>query len=48
MHCTVQEDKWNKRQTELDLATSEVGVRNSMLLDIVEKLKAHPTSPFKK
>jgi len=42
LHYYVQEDKRNKRWTELDLEAGGVGVRNSMLLKTLRKLKARP------
>ncbi len=42
LHCYVQEDKRNKCGTELDLEVGGVGVRNSVALKTLRKLKAHP------
>jgi hypothetical protein len=38
----VQEDKRNKCRTELNLEAGGVGVRNSVSLETLGKLKAHP------
>ncbi len=42
LHCYVQEDKRNKRWTELNLEAGGVGVRNSVSLKTFGKLKVHP------
>jgi hypothetical protein len=42
LHYYVQENKRNKHQIELDLEVGGVGVRNSVSLKILGKLKVHP------
>jgi hypothetical protein len=43
LHCYVQKYKRNKRQTKLDLEADGVGVRNSVSLEILGKLKSSPS-----